>query len=285
MQLQRLRASWIGVLWLSVTACGAAQPRSFQEQIKSAPSLEGNSWEREEETREPQHAGKASDYFIGVECRPVPDALRAHLSLKEGEALLVEQVLPGSPGARAGIQRYDVLVGANNRVLKTVADLVKAIDSVGGKKLVLQITRAGKPIAIDVTPAKRPANMPMPAVPLVGPVEWDNVLRWLERTRPGEAGRPPLRFRLFPPGAILPPDIATLPPLPGDVTIIVTRQGGQPTKIHVSRNDRKWDVGESDLDKLPADIRPYVERMLGRGNAGSAFDHFPTVPGPSIGKP
>jgi hypothetical protein len=105
---------------------------------------------------------------------------------------------------------------------------------------------------------------------------------WLEQARPGEGGRPPLRFRVFQPGAMLPPGAATFPPLPDNVTIAMTRQGHQPAKIHVSRGEQNWEVTENELDKLPADLRPYVERMLGRGAAGLAQDYVPaiSVPGP-----
>jgi len=274
-----LRMSWMAVLWFSMAACGAAQ-QFFQDDTKSAAPLEDKSGAGEDQRPGLLHSAKASSYFIGVECRPVPDALRVHLNLQEGEGLLVEQVLPGSPGARAGILRYDVLLGAGDQTLKTVADLVAAIDSVGGKKLYLQVIRAGKSVAINVTPAKRPENMQMPAVPFTDPAEWDDMLRWLEKVRRGETGRPSMRFYFFQPGAILPPD-AALPPLPGDVTIVVTRQGGHPTKIHVTRGDQKWDVGEKDLDKLPEELRPHVEKMLGRGGVGPWFNRIPPVSLPS----
>lgn len=56
--------------------------------------------------------------------------------------------------------------------------------------------------------------------------------------------------------------------LPENLTIVVTKQGSQPAKVAVSRGDAKWDVTEEQLDKLPDDVRPHVERMLGHYSVG-----------------
>ena len=80
---------------------------------------------------------------------------------------------------------------------------------------------------------------------------------------------------MLPPGGSGP-----FPPLPGNVTIAVTRQGDKPAKILVTRGEQKWEVAENELDKLPADLRPYVERMLGRGAASMVMDYVPAYPVP-----
>lgn len=80
---------------------------------------------------------------------------------------------------------------------------------------------------------------------------------------------------------MLPPGAATFPPFPDNVTITTTRQGHQPARIRVSRGEQNWEVTENELDKLPGDLRPYVERMLGRGTAGLASDYV----GPKLDAP
>ena len=43
------------------------------------------------------------------------------------------------------------------------------------------------------------------------------------------------------------------------------RSGKNPAKISVSRGDEKWNLTDQELNKLPDDVRPFVERMLGGG--------------------
>lgn len=55
--------------------------------------------------------------YLGVITSPVPPPLTAQLSLPEGFGLVVGDVLPDSPAAKAGIQRYDVLTKFNDQQL------------------------------------------------------------------------------------------------------------------------------------------------------------------------
>jgi hypothetical protein len=269
------------LLFWSSAAVWAAEPlQNLEDDASPAIPLEGARWQERGEPRGPAQAVKASDFFLGVECQPLPEAIAAQLKLPQGEGLLVEQIFPDSPAVKAGIQRFDVLLRAGDKPLKTVADLVAAVDAGKGGKLALAIIRAGKSITVDATPVQRPADLRAPGIPSTGFAEWDDMRNWLERARPGEGGRPPLRFRFFQPGAMLPPGAATFPPLPENVTIAVTRQGHQPAKIQISRGEQKWEVTENELDTLPADLRPHVERMLGRGAAGLALDYVPAIPVP-----
>src|SRR5262249_41452294 len=51
--------------------------------------------------------------------------------------------------------------------------------------------------------------------------------------------------------------------LPDNVTISIVRHGKDPANITVTRGDQKWDTTEKDLDKLPEDLRPHIQRMIG----------------------
>ena len=55
----------------------------------------------------PMEPLRPSEYWLGLECYPAQDALRAQLNLEEGQGLVVHQVLPESPAAKAGIQHQD----------------------------------------------------------------------------------------------------------------------------------------------------------------------------------
>lgn len=55
--------------------------------------------------------------YIGVITTPPPGVLSAQLGLAEGFGLVVSDVLPDSPAAKAGVQRYDVLTKFNDQQL------------------------------------------------------------------------------------------------------------------------------------------------------------------------
>ena len=84
----------------------------------------------------------------------------------------------------------------------------------------------------------------------------------------GGNGQPPLQLRFIRPGAIVPGDVLVTVPLPPNMSIVVSKEGDQPARIVVKRGHEKWELTEKELDKLPADVRPHVQRMLGRGLTG-----------------
>src|SRR5687767_4116277 len=45
-----------------------------------------------------------SSHWLGLECFPIDAALRSHLGLAEGEGLIIEQVVPESPAAKAELK-------------------------------------------------------------------------------------------------------------------------------------------------------------------------------------
>lgn len=55
--------------------------------------------------------------YIGVITAPPTAALSSQLSLPDGFGLVVSDVLPDSPAAKAGVQRYDVLTKFNDQQL------------------------------------------------------------------------------------------------------------------------------------------------------------------------
>ena len=231
---------------------------------------------------------KLSDYWLGLECRPVPPALRAQLKLPEDQGLVVEGVVPESPAAAAGIEQYDVLVKADGKPLAKLQDLIDAVDAAKDKELALELVRGGKSTQVKAKPAKRPeSQFPLPGPGRVEEPPRDWMKRYFDQFRPGEEGKQPWRFRFWGPGTILPPDAKPDREMPRDMQVTITRSGDDPAKIVVKRGDEKWEVTEDELGKLPDDVRPHVERMLGRtpppGGPKSwsgDFDFVPEWPGP-----
>ena len=217
----------------------------------------------------PAKPAAASEYWLGVGCLPVPPTVRAQMQLPEKQGLLVVGVLPESPAAKAGIALHDVLLRAGDKPLAVPQDLVQILDAGKGAKLKIDLIHNGKPKTVEAVPIQRPAEARHPAMGLPAPDDWQTMMNWLEGIRKGgepNGAQPPMRFRLIHPGAIVPQEAAVPPPLPADMSIVVSKAGDRPAKITVKQGDRKWEITEKELDKLPADVRPHVERMLGRGS-------------------
>jgi membrane-associated protease RseP (regulator of RpoE activity) len=212
----------------------------------------------------PAQAPRLSEYWIGVECYPMPEPLHAHLRLPEGQGLLVAHVMPESPAAKAGLREHDVLLKADGKPLGEVEDLVAAVEASKQGKLKLDVLRAGESKSVEVQPAKRPEAAQADE-------DMSTLRGWFDRVMPGENWPP--RFYIFRPGTILPPGVSALPPLPNDTTVVITRHGSDPARILVEKGKQRWEVTEKELDKLPADLRPQVERMV------HPYDLKPTTAG------
>jgi hypothetical protein len=214
--------------------------------------------------------GMRGEYWLGVECYPAPPVLRAHLNLPENQGLVVAGVVPDSPAAKAGLETHDILMQAGEKKFATVQDLMQAVEAAKETPLNFEILRAGKAKAIDLMPAKRPQNMMFKQEGT--PADWQQIMQWLEKSHAGAAAGQPqqFHFRVIQPGAILPPGAAVEPAMPNNMSININRNGDKPAQVMVRWNDQKWDITEKELDKLPPEVRPHVERMLGRTKFGMA---------------
>jgi len=225
----------------------------------------------------------ASTYWVGVFCAAVPAELRSQLSLPEKQGVLVISVTKDSPAMKAGLAQYDVLLRAGGKPLSDPRDLMTAIEAAKETKLKVELLRNGKPQTIEVTPAKRPAALGSNLM-WGNQDDWNTIQNWMANVAPNQQGgnaSGSYQLRLFHPGAIVPKDVLTQKPLPKNMSITVIKEGDQPAKITVKRDNDKWELTEKDLDKLPADVRPYVDTMLGRGVFG-IIDRRLAVPGAAL---
>jgi len=104
--------------------------------------------------------------FLGVATAPLGPALRAQLDLPDGVGLLVAQVLPDSPAAKAGIRQYDVLHKLDNQLLVNHDQLAVLVRShMPGEDVKLHILRKAKPQAVSVTLRSAPPIPPAPQPP------------------------------------------------------------------------------------------------------------------------
>ena len=215
------------------------------------------------------------EYWLGIQVFPVVTTIHGQPDAPKKPGLLVVAVMPESPAAKAGILRHDVLLRAGEKQLFRLGGLIRAIEAVKDGAMKIELIRDGKEKTVEATPEKRPADAQRNPIPIPNDSDRETMEKWFGRMLPdGEAGgaRPPLRFRVIHPGAILPRGVFSSVPLPPNMSIMVRKQGDQPAQITVNRGDEKWETTEKGLDALPADVRPHVERMLGRGPLGIVGD-------------
>ena len=101
--------------------------------------------------------GRYERGFIGLHVRPVDSDNTSKFGLKRNEGAVVESLLPGTPGQRAGLQPGDVLHGINGRHAVSSYVIQEAVSSVGpGVSIRLMVDRRGQELEVQVTTTLRP---------------------------------------------------------------------------------------------------------------------------------
>jgi serine protease Do len=101
--------------------------------------------------------GRVSRGYIGVALRDVDADLQRSLGLSAASGALVQDVTAGSPGARAGLRPYDVIVGVDGKPVGTNDDLIAIIAArQPGTVANLQVLRDNHPLSVPVKLVERP---------------------------------------------------------------------------------------------------------------------------------
>jgi serine protease Do len=101
--------------------------------------------------------GHVSRGFIGVALKKVDADLQRSLALRTATGALVQDVTAGSPGARAGLRTYDVIVAVDGRPVTANDELIQIIAGRRpGTVATLQIVRDGRTMNVPVKLAERP---------------------------------------------------------------------------------------------------------------------------------
>ncbi len=88
-----------------------------------------------------------------VELHP---AIRRHLQLEEGSAVLVFEAERGGPADHAGIRRGDLVVAFNGKPVTGIDDLHRLLDrEKAGQRLPIQIIREGRKLELTIQPHTR----------------------------------------------------------------------------------------------------------------------------------
>ena len=219
-----------------------------------------------------QFAG-AGKYWVGLNCAQVGDALRSHLQIAKGKGLLVLDVVPDSPAAKAKIQQHDVVLKVGKTDVGTIGHLTQAVQEAKTKAVSVQIIRKGKRQTLKVTPAERPkdATDVFPGGLPGGGELPRGVLEILKKHGLGRGAN--IKARFFGPGVAFPKGGVPGAGI-GSVQLRIEKTNDGKAKITITKDGKTYTTTEDKLNTLPKDIRPIVERALKaqKGGQGLNFD-------------
>lgn len=228
-----------------------------------------------------------SEYYLGLELGELTEIVKSQLGLKEG--LVIESVVPDSPAAKGGLKAHDILTKVGDKVIIEPAELLKAVGEAKDKELALTVVRGGKETTIKVTPTKRPEGAGLrEAVRLferkipqtdAERAEAEKLIEQALAKLHGDLGKDPVRMFFARPGVLAEKDVLKHVEFPKNLTVRITKEGDQPAKIHVKRDDKEWEVTEDKLSELPEEIRLHVQPMLGKGASPIRMAWSAAVPG------
>jgi len=107
-----------------------------------------------------QTKGKVSRAWIGVAFQPLTQELAKSLGKPDTHGALVASVVPKSPADKAGIKPGDVIEQVDNQKVVESSDLLRAVLlKPVGSKVAISVLRDGKPLALQMNTAERPADL------------------------------------------------------------------------------------------------------------------------------
>jgi S1-C subfamily serine protease len=103
----------------------------------------------------PDLPGLRRPAFLGVQTRTLSPDLKRQLGVDADAGVVVTEVVANSPAAKAGVKRDDVITAADDRPVRSPADLREAVQQAGpGKDLALQVLRGSEKLSLKATPGE-----------------------------------------------------------------------------------------------------------------------------------
>lgn len=213
------------------------------------------------QTAEPEQA------YLGVHIAPVPRPLASQLGLEPHEGLLVTEVVPGSPAAKAGVEQDDVLVEVDAVPVQGGEQLVRVVQRAGvGADLRIELIHRGSSKAIVATLETRPKVEPHAWLPSPEPLDpWTSMDKMVEEQE-----------KLFD-GMKIPLDSAKATKSQVYVERMSTktdngsemwdvRIDGDPSNpsshVTIERGNDKWEISVKKVDELPKDVRAVAKDAI-----------------------
>jgi hypothetical protein len=202
---------------------------------------------------------------MGLAVDPLSDQLREHFGVNSG--VFVRLVVAGSAAEKAGIREGDILISVNDETILDASDLYALIRSHGvGDRLKVALLRAGKPESANVTLDAPPQESAAQEINHLG--LGDFLQKQLEQLGTRLDDRVDLNqldqiekllgrqiFDIRRAGAVV-AEAKTL-------RIEIDRSGDGPAIIRITKDGKTTETNQDALDKLPAEVRPMLEQLLG----------------------
>jgi serine protease Do len=120
--------------------------------------------------------GKVSRGYLGVSIQEVTPQLQKAFGLPSAAGALIGDVTPDSPGAKAGLQKGDVITAINGQAVADYTDLrLRISQTTPGTALKLDVYRGGQKREVPVTLAEFPEKAEAAAAPEAGQNPMDGV--------------------------------------------------------------------------------------------------------------
>jgi S1-C subfamily serine protease len=109
--------------------------------------------------------GKVEYPYIGIEMLPLTPEVKqrinnspnSNIRIEADRGLLIVNIIPNSPAARAGLRTGDVIQEINNKPVTTADEILQILDKNGvGSNLQIEVQRSGKPLQFTVQSAPLP---------------------------------------------------------------------------------------------------------------------------------
>jgi serine protease Do len=115
--------------------------------------------------------GRVARGYMGVELTDVDPDLQRSLKLGSTRGALVQDVTSGSPGQRAGLRTYDLIVGIDGKRIASNDEIIREVSRRGpGTVARLQVLRDGTTRTMMVRLAERPRRQAPPSEDATTPV-------------------------------------------------------------------------------------------------------------------
>lgn len=215
-----------------------------------------------------EEGAAVSPYWIGVQLEPLTDILKSHLNLDRG--LVAVHVFEDSPAAKGGCKANDIILKAGDKYVKEPGDLLTAVGEAKENEMTITVLRGGKETQLKVKPVKRAeaarAQAKDPQALKQAETEAKEAVQQLEaalhayKLRAMEGTAPAVDLVRVQPGIVMSQQ-AVRKKIPDDVSIRITKEGNNPTKIWVKREGKEWEVTEDKIGDLPEEVRGYVQQL------------------------
>jgi serine protease Do len=107
-----------------------------------------------------EHGDVVPRGYLGVNIQPVSSAMAESLGLKSASGAMIDEVIPGTPAAEAGLKSGDVITKLNGKGIEETADLGRWIGSFKpGDEVELTLMRDGTEKTLEATLAEHKSAM------------------------------------------------------------------------------------------------------------------------------